>query len=101
MGDPVRPPEPVIEWYKHHGTNEQFHSKFKTDLDLVRPPSGKFDIEYAIPQLAFFAYNYLCLHQGGLIGAAERIRHPAKRSSITSYHVPGGEVRRIRLQANA
>lgn len=28
------PEEMVIERYLDHGTHEQFHSKFKTDLDL-------------------------------------------------------------------
>ena len=33
----------IIALYADHGTHEQFHSEFKTDLDLERPPSGKFD----------------------------------------------------------
>ncbi len=35
-------PEDVIELYRQHATSEQFHSEFKTDLDLERLPSGKF-----------------------------------------------------------
>ena len=37
------PSAEVIELYADHGTHEQFHSEFKTDLDLERLPSGKFD----------------------------------------------------------
>lgn len=33
----------VIELYCDHATHEQFHSEFKTDMDLERLPSGKFD----------------------------------------------------------
>ena len=33
----------IISLYAGHGTHEQFHSEFKTDLDLTRLPSGKFD----------------------------------------------------------
>jgi hypothetical protein len=33
----------IIELYADHATHEQFHSEFKTDMDLVRLPSGKFD----------------------------------------------------------
>ena len=33
----------IIALYADHGTHEQFHSEFKTDLDLTRLPSGKFD----------------------------------------------------------
>jgi hypothetical protein len=32
----------VIELYRQHATSEQFHSEFKTDLDLERLPTGKF-----------------------------------------------------------
>jgi hypothetical protein len=38
----TEPMADVIELYKHHGTQEQFHSEIKTDLDLERLPSGKF-----------------------------------------------------------
>jgi len=44
-------PEEVIELYKYHGMHQQFHSEIKTDLDLERLPSGKFDINDAILHL--------------------------------------------------
>jgi hypothetical protein len=73
----------VIELYKHHGTHEQFHSEIKTDLDLERLPSGKFDTNDAIVHLAAFAYNCLrLLGQLGLTGEIAPIRHPAKRRRI-------------------
>jgi hypothetical protein len=73
----------VIDLYKHHGTHEQFHSEFKTDLDLERLPSGKFDTNDAILHLAAFTYNCLrLLGQLGLTGAIAPIRHPAKRRRI-------------------
>jgi|GEM_PF-2572476 len=37
--------------YSDHATSEQFHSEFKTDLDLERLPSGKFDTRGSIPLL--------------------------------------------------
>ncbi len=33
----------IMAFYSDHATSEQFHSEFKTDLDLERLPSGKFD----------------------------------------------------------
>jgi hypothetical protein len=73
----------VIELYKHHGTHEQFHSEIKTDLDLERLPSGKFDTNDAIVHLASFAYNCLrLLGQLGLTGEIAPIRHPAKRRRL-------------------
>lgn len=73
----------VIELYKHHGTHEQFHSEIKSDLDLERLPSGKFDTNDAILHLAGFAYNCLrLLGQLGLTGDIAPIRHPAKRRRL-------------------
>ena len=73
----------VIDLYKHHGTHEQFHSEIKTDLDLERLPSGKFDTNDAIVHLASFAYNCLrLLGQLGLTGEIAPIRHPAKRRRL-------------------
>jgi hypothetical protein len=73
----------VIELYKHHGMHEQFHSEFKTDLDLERLPSGKFDTNDVLLHLAAFAYNCLrLLGQLGLTGEITPVRHPAKRRRI-------------------
>ena len=73
----------VIALYQHHGMHEQFHSEFKTDLDLERLPSGKFDTNDAILHLAAFAYNCLrLLGQLGLTGDIAPVRHPAKRRRI-------------------
>ena len=36
------PEKEIIKLYQDHGTSEQFHSEFKTDMDLERLPSGKF-----------------------------------------------------------
>jgi hypothetical protein len=76
-------PTEVINLYKHHGTHEQFHSEIKSDLDLERLPSGKFDTNDAIVHLASFAYNCLrLLGQLGLTGEIAPIRHPAKRRRL-------------------
>ncbi len=76
-------PAQVIDLYADHGTHEQFHSEFKTDLDLTRLPSGKFDTNYLVCQLAALAMNILRLMgQRGLLGADAPVRHPAKRRRI-------------------
>jgi hypothetical protein len=73
----------VIDLYQHHGLHEQYHAEFKTDLDLERLPSGRFDTNDAILQLAAFAYNCLRLiGQLGLTGEIAPIRHPAKRRRL-------------------
>lgn len=53
--------EDVIELYHQHGTSEQFHSEFKSDLDLERLPSGKFNTNALVLSLGMLAYNALRL----------------------------------------
>ncbi len=73
----------IIKLYADHGTHEQFHSEFKTDLDLERLPSGKFDTNYLVCALAAVAMNILRLMgQAGLHGADTPVRHSAKRRRI-------------------
>jgi hypothetical protein len=75
--------EEVIALYADHGTHEQFHSEFKTDLDLQRLPSGKFDTNYLVCGLAALAMNILRLMgQRGLHGPDAPVRHAAKRRRL-------------------
>ncbi len=54
----------IIALYKDHATSEQFHSEFKTDLDLEHLPSGKFATNALIMSLAALTYNILrCMGQ--------------------------------------
>ncbi len=52
-------PETTIRLYQEHGTMEQFHSEFKTDLDLERLPSGRLATNNLVLQCALLAYNIL------------------------------------------
>ncbi len=77
------PEQKVISLYQNHGLSEQFHSEFKTDLDLERLPSGKFATNAAVMALGAFAYNILrFIGQLGLLGEMSPVRHPAKRRRI-------------------
>lgn len=77
------PGDKIIDLYKAHGTHEQFHSEIKTDLDLERLPSGKFDTNDCLLHMASFVYNCLRLMgQLGLTGDLAPIRHPAKRRRL-------------------
>jgi len=63
------PENQIIRLYEDPGTSEQFHSEIKSDLDLERLPSGKFDCNDLILHLAMLAYNSLRLiGQMGLLG---------------------------------
>jgi len=77
------PPSAVIDLYADHGTHEQFHSEFKTDLDLERLPSGQFATNDLILSLAMLAYNVLRLMgQSALLSDDAPVRHPAKRRRL-------------------
>lgn len=73
----------IIALYADHGTSEQFHSEFKTDLDIERLPSGKFATNALVLSCAALAYNILrWLGQTGLTGPGGPVRHRAQRRRI-------------------
>jgi len=77
------PEQEIIKLYQDHGTSEQFHSEFKTDMDLERLPSGKFATNSLIMSLAVLTYNILrFIGQFGLVGGHSPVRHAAKRRRI-------------------
>ena len=73
----------VITLYADHATHEQFHAEFKTDMDLERLPSGKFDTNYLVCGLAAIALNMLRLMgQNMLLGPKSPVRHGAQRRRV-------------------
>jgi len=73
----------IIALYEDHGTSEQYHSEFKTDLDLERLPSGKLRTNRLIMELGGLIYNILrWLGLNGLLGDDAPVRHPAKRRRL-------------------
>jgi hypothetical protein len=73
----------VIDLYADHGTSEQFHSEFKTDLDIEQLPSGKFATNALVLALSVLIYNILrWIGQNGLLKPGSKIRHKAKRRRI-------------------
>ena len=49
----------VINHYHAHGECGQYHSGLKTDMDLERLPSGKFDTNALVLELSMIAFNIL------------------------------------------
>jgi len=47
----------IINAYHAHGESEQFHSEYKTDLDMERLPSGKFATNALIMLMGMLAFN--------------------------------------------
>ena len=77
------PDQQIIALYRDHATSEQYHSEFKTDLDIERLPSGKFATNDLIMTLSAFSYNILrWIGLIGLIGDNSPVRHPAKRRRL-------------------
>lgn len=73
----------VIQLYADHGTSEQFHSEFKTDLDIERLPSSKFATNELVLAVSMLAYNILrWIGQNGLLGPDSPRRNKAKRRRI-------------------
>ena len=74
----------VTALYADHAAREQFHSKFKTDLDLTRLPQGKFDTNSLVCQVQALAMNILRLMgECGLLGPdAHAVRHGIERRRI-------------------
>jgi hypothetical protein len=77
------PDAQIVALYRDHATAEQFHSEFKTDLDIERLPSGKFATNDLLMTLAAYSYNILrWIGLIGLLGDIAPVRHPAKRRRL-------------------
>ena len=71
----------VIRHYHAHGECEQFHSEIKTDMDVERLPSGKFDTNELVLELTILAYNILRMIGQETIGI-RKTRHKVKRRRL-------------------
>lgn len=74
----------IIKGYHAHSECEQYHSEIKTDMDVERLPSGKFETNELVLELTILAYNILrMIGQSSLKSeCASRSKHPAKRCRI-------------------
>lgn len=73
----------IISLYHAHGECEQFHSEVKTDMDLERLPSGKFETNALILELGMIAYNILrMIGQGTIGGRVPRQKREVKRRRL-------------------
>ena len=76
--------EEVISGYHAHGECEQYHSEIKTDMDVERLPSGKFETNELVLELTILAYNILRLigQESLKSKRAPKSKHPVKRRRI-------------------
>ena len=73
--------EEVIRHYHAHGECEQLHREIKTDMDVERLPSGKFDTNELVLELTILAYNILRMIGQETIGR-RKTRHKVKRRRL-------------------
>lgn len=77
--------EKIIGLYHAHGESEQFHSEIKSDMDVERLPSGKFDTNALILELTIIAYNILrMIGQESLKRGDTPLKRPVKRRRLRS-----------------
>ena len=70
----------IMRLYHAYGECEQYHSEIKTDMDIERLPSGKFDTNALVLELTIIAYNILrMIGQGTIGGRAPRQKRDVKR----------------------
>ena len=86
----------VEEQYHQHGTSEQYHSEFKSDLDLERLPSGKFSSNYTIMLLGMISFNLLRvtgkqLLQTGMVPGARRGKRMRLRTVMQNIMYMAGQ----------
>lgn len=74
----------VISGYHAHGECGQYHSEIKTDMDVERLPSGKFETNELVLELTIPAYNILRLigQESLKSRRAPKSKHPVKRRRI-------------------
>ena len=74
----------IIQLYHAHAESEQFHSEIKTDMDVERLPSGKFETNELVLELTILAYNVLrIIGQASLkSGRAPKSKRPVKRRRL-------------------
>ena len=73
----------IIKQYHAHGESEQYHSEIKTDMDLERLPSEKFDTNALILELTILAYNILRMIGQESIGRkGPQMKRPVKRRRL-------------------
>ncbi|MBA2213315.1 hypothetical protein [Sellimonas intestinalis] len=73
--------EKIICNYHVHGECGQFHSEIKTDMDVERFPSGKFETNELLIELTILTYNILRMIGQESVGRRQP-RHKIKRRRI-------------------
>ena len=95
------PEDDVLRLYRERGTSEQYHAEFKSEMDMERLPSGKFQVNELFLQLGALVYNMLRVMGGDLVVANTLGLKPATRRRLRTViqgliHVSGKLVQHAR-----
>ena len=74
--------ESIMKAYHAHGESEQYHSELKTDMDVERLPSGKFETNELVLELALIAYNILRMMGQESLKHKQADKRPVKRRRL-------------------
>lgn len=91
----------ILKLDRGHALWERFHSEFKTDLDLERLPSGRFDTNDLVMVFSVLAYTYNILRWmrlRGLMGQA-RADPPSGQAPALAHGDAGTDLSRRSLGA--
>jgi hypothetical protein len=70
----------ILRIYRDRGTCEQYFAEIKSELDLERLPSGKFEVNELIFQLGMFVMNMLRVIGQSLLGSSiQRMKKATRR----------------------
>ena len=80
----------IMDAYHAHGESEQYHSELKTDMDVERLPSGKFETNELVlrhevsplGELALISYNILRMIGQESLKHKQADKRPVKRRRI-------------------
>jgi hypothetical protein len=84
----------IIDAYHQHGESEQFHSEYKTDLDMERLPSGKFATNSLVMLLGMIAFNIIRICGQESLNIITQLKQAGE--SLPYCRKPGVFRRRIR-----
>ena len=71
-------PEEVIRLYKDHGTSEQFHAEYKSDLNMEQFPSSDYRVNRVLLLLGCLVFNSLRqIGQKALLPSGKCANEPA------------------------
>jgi hypothetical protein len=84
----------VINSYHDHGENEQFHSEYKTDMDMERLSSGKFATNTLIMLLGMLSFNIIRICGQESLNAAFNLKQAGEQ--LPAYRRSNVFRRRIR-----